>query len=260
MTGVPYDEIGMILPLAIVSVLLVAALALSRARGIGLEKEMVKAMLKGSFQLFALSLFLTYLFSSPWWHILTWLLIISMALLAGAISAGRAGGLPKAYRITTPSILLGSTTVLVVLYLSGAMPPEPYFIIPLGGMIFGNSMNICSLTLERLAREIKLNSEQVETMLILGASPREASAPFVRGSVRSALIPTVDNLRTLGIIFIPGAMAGLMMAGTPPLVAAAYQLIVFLMIVGGGMITALTASHLASKEMFTGDHRLADWI
>jgi putative ABC transport system permease protein len=79
-------------------------------------------------------------------------------------------------------------------------------------------------------------------------------------SIRAALIPTVDNLKTLGVIFIPGAMAGLLIAGTNPLVAAEYQIIVFLMILSGGLISSMTVVYLARKRLLTPADQIADWV
>ena len=74
------------------------------------------------------------------------------------------------------------------------------------------------------------------------------------------MIPTIDRLKTLGVIFIPGAMAGLLIAGTNPILAADYQIIVYLMIVGGGILTAIIAAYLSRKRLFNDAEQLADWI
>jgi putative ABC transport system permease protein len=168
--------------------------------------------------------------------------------------------MPKAYQVTTPSILIGATIALIVLALSRAMPLQPQFIIPLSGMSFGNSMAICSISMERLIREVKLNTNTIETMLSLGATAQQSIDTFGRFSIKAALIPTIDRLKTLGVIFIPGAMAGLLIAGTDPLLAAEYQIIVYLMIVGGGIITALMVTTLSRKKIFTEHDQLEEWI
>jgi putative ABC transport system permease protein len=121
-------------------------------------------------------------------------------------------------------------------------------------------MVICSLTLERLIREIRLNRLQIETALSLGASSKEAIESYGRLSIQASLIPTIDSLKTLGIIFIPGAMAGLLIAGTNPLVAAEYQIIVYLMIVGGGIITSLLVFYFTRNKIFNDFEQLSDWI
>ena len=183
-----------------------------------------------------------------------------MILVGGYTSAKRATHMPKAYQVTTPAILSGAALSLIVLAVSRAMPLEPQFIVPLSGMAFGNSMAICSLTMERLIREINLNKSAIETMLSLGASSKQSLEPFQRLTIRAALIPTIDRLKTLGIIFIPGAMAGLLIAGTDPILAAEYQIIVYLMIVGGGIVTALITTGLSRKKLFTDYEQLENWI
>jgi putative ABC transport system permease protein len=127
-------------------------------------------------------------------------------------------------------------------------------------MAFGNAMTICSLALNRLIREFETNKPALETMLSLGATPKEAMKEYSRMSIKAALIPNLDSLKTLGIIFIPGAMAGLLIAGTNPLLAAEYQIIVYLMIVGGGIITSLTVVTLAKRMLFTKAHQLVEWL
>ena len=109
-------------------------------------------------------------------------------------------------------------------------------------------------------REVKLNRTAIETALSLGANSKQALDEYGRLSIKTSLIPTIDRLKTLGIIFIPGAMAGLLIAGTNPILAAEYQIIVYLMIVGGGIITAIIASFLSRKRLFNDAEQLADWI
>lgn len=258
--GIPYtwDE-GLII-LLMVSVLLIVVIILSVIKKIGVGKEFTYAILKGGGQLTVIALFLTFLFGFEYWYFLIWFLLGAMIIVSGYTSAKRATGMPNAYVVTTPSILLGSSVVLFVLGITRAMPMEPQFIVPLAGMAFGNSMAICSLCLDRLLREVKLSRCTIETMLSLGASSHDAMDEFGRLSVKTSLIPTIDRLKTLGIIFIPGAMAGLLIAGTDPLVAAEYQIIVYLMIVGGGIITAITVTFLSRKRLFNESEQLCDWL
>jgi putative ABC transport system permease protein len=114
--------------------------------------------------------------------------------------------------------------------------------------------------MDRLIREVKLNKAAIETMLSLGASSKQALESYSQFSIRAALIPTIDRLKTLGIIFIPGAMSGLLIAGTDPLVAAEYQIIVYLMIIGGGIVTALMVATLSKSKIFTIHEQLEEWI
>jgi putative ABC transport system permease protein len=260
LSGIPYNwEEGLIV-LGITLILLAVVIILSIIRKIGVGKEFTTAILKGGGQLALIALFLTFLFGYNYWYFLIWILIGSMVIVGGHTSAKRATGMPHAFYVTTPSILVGATVALIVLAVSRAMPLEPQFIVPLAGMAFGNSMTISSVCMERLMREVKLNRAGIETMLSLGADSKQAMDDLARYSIRASLIPVIDRLKTLGIIFIPGAMSGLLIAGTDPLVAAEYQIIVYLMIIGGGIITAILVSILSRNHLFNEAQQLANWI
>jgi len=260
LSGLPYTwEEGLVV-LGLTMVLFVVVVLLSIWKRIGVAREYAIALVRGSVQLFITAVILFFLFELEWWYYPLWLILIAMIVMGGYTSAKRAGKMPKAYKVTTPSILIGGTIVLIILWATGAMPAEPQFVIPLSGMVFGNSMTICSLALNRLLREFETNKPALETMLSLGATPKEAMDEFGRMSVKAALIPNIDSLKTLGIIFIPGAMAGLLIAGTNPILAAEYQIIVYLMILGGGIITSLLAVYLARRALFTRAYQLAEWL
>jgi len=258
--GIPYSPVEGLYILLTTSILLFIVILLSFYKKLGIGKEFTYAIFKGGSQLVLIALFLTFLFQTDLWIFLIWILLITMILVGGHTSAKRATHMPKAFQITTPAILAGATLALTILALSRAMPLQPQYIIPLAGMAFGNSMSICSLSLDRLVREIKLNRTGIESMLSLGIPSKQAIEEYNRLSIRAALIPTIDRLKTLGVIFIPGAMAGLLIAGTNPLVAAEYQIIVYLMIVGGGMITAMSVAIFSRKKIFTDHEQLAEWL
>lgn len=260
LTGVPYTWEEGLLILAAVSILLVLVVILSYIKRIGIERDALIAMAKGGTQLFAIAVFLTFLFDFEEWYLLIWLLLGTMVLVSGSTAAKRAADMPNAAGVTTPAILAGATVALTVLSVTRAMPLRPQFIIPLAGMAFGNSMQICSLSMERLLREVRVNRAAIETALSLGATSQQAVEPYGRMSVKASLIPTIDSLKTLGVIFIPGAMAGLLIAGTEPIVAAEYQIIVYLMIVGGGIISSLLAYYLSRPKIFTDAEQLQPWV
>ncbi len=255
---IPYDEWEGLIRLGFTTVLLVIVVILSYLKKLGVGKEALLASGRGFAQLMILALVFSYIFESPDWVLYTWVLFIFMSILAGYTSARRAKGIPRAWEITTPSIVVGTAITLIIMGATGMMILEAQFIIPLAGMAFGNTMNICSLSLNRIIGEVKNNRSKIEAALALGATSDQAIDPYIRISLRAALIPSIDSLKTLGVIFIPGAMAGLMMSGTPPLVAAEYQILVFFMIFSAGIITATVVSSLARKRLFNEAHQLCD--
>jgi putative ABC transport system permease protein len=181
-----------------------------------------------------------------------------MIILAGYTSSRRAKKLKAPLKLTTMSITIGAGSTLLIMIFTGIIPPRMEFLIPLGGMVIGNSMINCSLALDRLTSDIRQNKAKIEAALSLGATSDQAALIHVRTSVRAALIPTIDNLKTLGIIFIPGTMTGLLIAGADPIWAASYQLVIFFMILCAGSITIITATYLAQQRLFSKHHQLKD--
>ena len=255
---IPFDAWEGLIRLGFTAVLLLIVFVLSYLKKLGVGKEAALASIRGFLQLMILAILFGFIFDSPDWMLYTWTLFIAMAILAGYTSARRAKEIPNAWRITTPSIVIGTALTLVIMAFTGIMPVQAQFVIPLAGMAFGNTMNICSLSLNRIIGEIKNNRDKIEAALALGATSDQAIDPYIQTSVRAALIPSIDSLKTLGIIFIPGAMAGLLMSGTPPLVAAEYQIVVFFMIFSAGIMTATVVSSLARKRLFTEAHQLCE--
>ncbi len=256
MAEIPYDEVQGMIRLAATAILLIIVVGLSWLRKLKVGGEALIATARGFAQLMVLAFFFSYIFESPDWVLYTWILFILMTFFAGHTSARRAKEIPRAWEITTPSIVFGSGVTLCIMALTTIMPLEPQFVIPLAGMAFGNSMNICSLTLNRIIGEVKNNRQRIEAALSLGATSDQAIEPYIQISIKAGLIPSIDSLKTLGIIFIPGAMAGLLMSGTPPLVAAEYQIVVYFMIFSAGIITSMLVSSLARKRIFTEAHQL----
>lgn len=260
MNGIPYDILeGFFILLSVLS-LLVLVVILTALKKLGISKEMIISVGKGAAQLFIIAVILNLLFAYPAWYIPIWAFLAMMVVIGGHTSAKRATEMPGAFKITTPSILVGGSLVLIVLAVTRAMPLHPQFIIPLAGMTFGNSMRICSICMERLISEVKQNKAEIETALSLGADSKKAVKNHADTSIRASLIPTLDNLKTLGIIFIPGAMSGLLMGGTTPILAAQYQIIVYLMIVAGGTISTIMATQLAKRKVFNDKEQLREWV
>ncbi|MCG7843805.1 MAG: iron export ABC transporter permease subunit FetB, partial [Methanomassiliicoccales archaeon] len=229
------------------AVVLVAAVMLLTARlRLGLISELAQAMVRALVQLTALALVLVFVFELEELALLLLVLAVMLSF-ASFTSARRVKGMPRAFRVSSISIIVSSTMVITVMVAVGALPLRGEYLIPLGGMVIGNTMNINSLALDRLRGEVVNQVPRVEAALALGARYDQAVAPMVRRGVRSSLIPTIDNMKTLGLVWIPGLMAGMVLAGAEPMVAAVFQIVVFSMILASGAITAMLSTRLMSK-------------
>jgi putative ABC transport system permease protein len=99
--------------------------------------------------------------------------------------------------------------------------------------------------------------DQIETALALGATSRQAVQPIVRRSIRAAMMPIIDTTKTVGLIKLPGAMTGMILAGASPLAAVQIQLVIIYMLVGSTAVAALAAALLTAGRCFTPAHQLA---
>jgi len=151
----------------------------------------------------------------------------------------------------------GAATLGLVVAL-GIFEPEARYLVPVGGMVIGNAMTAAAVALNRLGDDIAGGAAQIEATLALGATAHEAARPVVRRSLRSGVIPLIDSTKTTGIIFFPGTMVGMLLAGADPVDAVRLQLILLYTLLGATAIAALTAVGLARRRFFTPAHQLRE--
>ena len=128
--------------------------------------------------------------------------------------------------------------------------------IPIGSMLIANAMITTSLALERLRSEIESNIGYIETALALGASTKDAASIYLQTAVKASLIPRIDTMRSLGIVWIPGLMTGMLLAGSDPVQAALYQFVIVALILASGMISSLCCALLCRPQLFTKAEQL----
>lgn len=240
--------------------LLGVAFGLSRIRGLGLERELIVASVRGFLQIMAIGMILLAVFKLEDASVAIAMMafLASMVAFATYTSSRRAKDLPRSPQVTIWGIMMATVVTLGIMVSIRILPLRPEFIIPVGGMVVGNSMNACSLALNRLMAEVRAHRGTIEARLLLGADPTTALRPHMRSSVRSSMIPTVDSLKTLGIVFIPGGMTGMVLGGVDPVWAAEYQLVIFFMILCGSVISTVVSTSLARRHLVTVDGALVN--
>lgn len=197
----------------------------------------VLAVLRAALQLAAISFVLSGVITSPGW---TALALAVMLGVASWTAARRLGGLHR-WPLTAGTILAGAASALAVVFAVGALEPSPRYLLALGGITIGNAMAITILTGRRFLEAADERWHEVEGWLALGAMPREATRTIARGAVRTALVPTVDQTRTTGLVTLPGAFVGAVFGGLSPLEAGRFQLLVLAAILAAGAIAAALA-------------------
>ena len=242
--------------LAMTFSLVLVALVISYREKLGLEKDMIIGSIRAVVQLAAVGFVLKFVFNmdnTP----LTVVILLLMVYNASTVAAKRGAGIARIRRISFGAILAALIITLGSLLTFQAISFKPSEVIPVSGMVVGNSMVALSLLYRNLLGSFKDKREEVEVKLCLGATPREASRSLVRASIRTAMIPTIDSMKTLGIVQLPGMMTGLILAGTSPEIAIKYQIMVMFMLTGAVTISGFIASFWAYRGFFNEKAQLA---
>lgn len=199
-----------------------------------------------------LSMILAYIFSIK--SIILQILILGIMITFGAKTASdRLDKIQGVFRIELISLSIAVYSIMGLISLIGAIPiDDPKIWIPIGGMAAGNGMNISNLTLNRIRGDLINRKDQIEASLSLGLSPMESlnELQIISKAMVMGVTPNMNNLRTLGLVFIPGLMTGLLIGGINPLVAAVYQVMIFFVIIAGGLLAAFIASKLIINQLF----------
>jgi putative ABC transport system permease protein len=237
------------------SVLILLVVLVTRVRGLDITNELVTSSVRAFIQLLLLASVLAVIFSL---ESILWVFVVlaGMMTFASYTSSKRAQGIRDPFRVCALSIVISSSTIITLMIGLGVLPLKMEYIITLGAMVVGNTMNIVSLAIDRLKGEVRNNVLRIESALALGATSTIAVAPMVRTSVRASLIPTVDNMKTLGLVWIPGLMAGMIIGGVDPSEAAAFQLVIILMILASNTLSSMIATKLSTESMFSAAEQL----
>ncbi len=227
---------------------------LARRRKIHLESEAALALLRGLIQIVAVGSVLVILLRAPRWT--GAFLLAAMIVAAGATSAKRAKGIPGSFQVSTCSIACGAGSVIAIMTWLGVIDTAITALIPVGSMLIANAMNTNGLALNRFRSDVLSHVGQIETALALGADPRQSVGPYVQASFEASLIPAIDSLRSLGIVWIPGLMAGMLLSGSRPVYAAIYQFVVLAMIFAASGLTSLVSTLLIRTHAFTPAEQL----
>ncbi len=239
----------------IAAALALAVAAYARTRGIHLVQEASISLGRGISQIILIGLILAVILKAPWWT--GPLLLLAMIGMAAKTSSSRARGFPNVLRISLLAIGFGAGATILMMTLTGVIERSTASLVPIGSMLIANAMNANALALDRFRSEIQSHTGEIETALSLGATPAVTVAPYVRNALRASLIAPLDNLRSLGIVWIPGVMAGMILSGSPALYASIYQFVVLAMILGSAGMTCMLGTHLMQRGAFTKADQLA---
>lgn len=153
---------------------------------------------------------------------------------------------------------LVTITIFVLVILRVKPWFHPQYCIPISGMIIGNAMTGIVLGANKLCSGMREKRVMIENSLMLGATPEAATREIVNDAFDSAILPTMNNMLTMGIVSLPGMMTGQILSGTFPLTAIKYQIGIMLAILGCTALTVILFVTLGYKTFFTSSQALRD--
>ncbi|MDW7730365.1 MAG: iron export ABC transporter permease subunit FetB [Bacillota bacterium] len=233
---------------------LVLLLFLVRKQGIGKEKEIIISTLRMTIQLIIMGYVLVYIFEQSYFYVTLLVFAVMLFFAIRNIFARIKTPVTKKLRRVIILSMITGTVVTTFYFLLLVLSSDPWYearyFIPIAGMIIGNSMTGVALGVERLIGDIKAKKQLIEGALMLGATPKDATLEITRDVFTSAIMPTINSMVGMGIIFIPGMMTGQILAGASPLVAIEYQIAIMLGILGSVSITLFMLTRLGYLTFF----------
>jgi len=238
-------------------VLVALAVAVSVWQRTNLEGDIGMALVRSFIQLTAVGYVIKLIFDRNE-LVLVIALIAAMAVFGALTARGRARDVPGAFWPLLIALGITGALTLGLVVALGIFPARPRYLVPVGGMVIGNAMTAAAVALNRLGQDVIDSTAQIEATLALGATSTQAIRPLVRRSLRSGVIPLIDSTKTTGLIFFPGTMVGMLLAGAAPVDAVRLQLVLLYVLLGGVSLAALIAVLLGYRGFFTPDHQLRE--
>jgi putative ABC transport system permease protein len=236
--------------------LVALAVGLSLRQGLGFERTILWSSARAFVQLLAVGSALTVVLADDAPIALAEAWVVAMVVIAAVTVRQRAAHVPGLLAVALLAIGAAEAAAQFVLFGLGILPFEPVTIVPLAGMVIGNSLGATVSAARRTAIELAEHRMEVEARLALGQPWQDASRPYVQAALRTALTGQIESTKVVGLIALPGAMTGLILAGVEPVDAVLLQVVVMYLILGGSALATAVVGVGVSRRLFTPDHRL----
>jgi putative ABC transport system permease protein len=229
---IPADVVPSVVGVAILAAITTIVLAVFHVPHVWAP---LRAIARGAVQLAVISVILSGIITSPAWIAAA---LAVMLCIAASVATGRIGWSRRSALTMFTSIVTGVLVAGVTVFSAGALEFTSRYALAIGAIIIGNAMSIATLTGRMFTSGVVDHWDEVEGWLALGAPPRTSTLHLARRAVREALVPTVDQTRTTGLVVLPGAFVGAIFGGISPIEAGRFQLVVLAAILAAGSITA----------------------
>jgi putative ABC transport system permease protein len=235
-------------------VVCLGVVTLCRLFNVRVGRETSLSLIRGLVQMSVVGLILGLILKG---NLLIGAIILLCMIVAAAITASRRfSELPYAFEISLYSIGAGGIVAVAVMLLTKSLDTNVTVLVPVGSMIIANSMNASAQAMERFKSDVFAHIGQIEAALSLGATPSASVSPYVQSAVYASMLPRLDMLKSLGLVWIPGVMAGMMVSGASPLYAGIYQFVIVAMILVASGISGMGVIALMQRHAFSSAGQL----
>ncbi|AKP02515.1 ABC transporter permease [Companilactobacillus pabuli] len=243
--------------LALGFVLVLVALVIGYVEKLHINKDILIGVVRAIIQLSIVGYILKFVIKADdiW---LTGACFIIIVINASWNAGKRGNGIPKAFQSSLLAISVGTVITLGTLVWTGSIKFVPEQIVPVTGMIASNIMVAIGLCYRNMMQTFTDRHQQVLEKLALGADIKMACLDILRDSIRSGMQPTIDSIKTLGLVSLPGMMSGLIFAGVDPVKAIKYQIMVTFMLLASTGLGSIISCYLAYKQFFNERKQLKD--
>ncbi|MGD9529301.1 MAG: ABC transporter permease [Dehalococcoidia bacterium] len=239
---------------AAVVVLAVIAAVAARLGSTGTATMSLWAAARAVVQLAAVAAVIVFVIGH-WWATAAFVLVM---VGAATYTAGRRMTRGRAGLLAGLSIGAGTAPVLAVVLMTGAVPFTAVAVVPVAGIVIGGAMTATSLAGRRALAQLVDRHGEYEAALALGFLPRDGALLVIRGAAHDALVPALDQTRTVGLVTLPGAFVGVLLGSGDPVQAAAAQILVLVGLLAAETIASLVTVELVARQLLTGDRSCAD--
>jgi putative ABC transport system permease protein len=242
--------------LATAMVMIAVAVGMSIGQRLGLERSILWATMRGLLQLLAVGAVLGLILDPDRPVALAWIWVVFMVAVAAVTVDRRTPEVPGLLGLAAVAVGASAVVSLGVIFGLGVFPLEGRAVVPLAGMMIGNSLGATVVASRRIVGELSDKRGEVEARLALGLPWQDAARPHVRSALTTAMLPQIESTKAVGLVALPGAMTGLILAGVDPVDAVKVQAAVMFLILGSVAVTVTVIAFGLTRRLFTSDHRL----
>jgi putative ABC transport system permease protein len=259
-TALDPDALGV--PVIIASLaLVVIAIAVSRALGLGVEGRIGWASVRAAVQLMVVGVLLAAIVDAGMGRLLAWAWIAVMIVVTvWTVRRRSSSAIPNLTWAAGMAVTGSVATSLAVAFGFGIFEATPINLIVIAGITIGNALPSTVLAVDQVAKTADSRLGEIEAMLSLGFDRAMVGRQLAPSAARSALIPQIERTKVVGLIALPGAMVGLLLAGADPIEAVTVQLVVMYLVLGTVALSVLAVVASSARQAVTPDLRVAEWV